>query len=184
VRRRARPGTWRADEPRDLARAQRLPPDTGLVEGEAEEVEQHEEDVLAGHSGVRPSGHVHAGLVASITVYTLPVAPIEHEEHSALRNSGYLRRPRTEPSEIRLFNADPTRAPFIFTRASVSLPPPPPRTAPSPPRSRSVTAPPAAAGDKAPRAPACNAPNFAVNFFLFFTRQNSGVTFSFSFSPR
>lgn len=30
----------------------------------------------------------------------------------------------------------------------------------------------------------CNAPNFAVEFFLFFTRQNSGVTFSFSFSPR
>jgi hypothetical protein len=28
----------------------------------------------------------------------------------------------------------------------------------------------------------CNAPNFAVEFFLFFTRQNSGVTFSFSFS--
>jgi hypothetical protein len=28
---------------------------------------------------------------------------------------------------------------------------------------------------------ACNAPNFAVEFFLFFTRQNSGVTFSFSF---
>jgi hypothetical protein len=27
----------------------------------------------------------------------------------------------------------------------------------------------------------CNAPNFAVEFFLFFTRQNSGVTFSFSF---
>jgi hypothetical protein len=25
---------------------------------------------------------------------------------------------------------------------------------------------------------------FAVEFFLFFTRQNSGVTFSFSFSPR
>jgi hypothetical protein len=31
---------------------------------------------------------------------------------------------------------------------------------------------------------ACNSPNFAVNFFLFFTRQNSGVTFSFSFSLR
>jgi hypothetical protein len=30
----------------------------------------------------------------------------------------------------------------------------------------------------------CNAPNFAVEFFLFFTRQNSGVTFPFSFSPR
>jgi glucose uptake protein GlcU len=30
----------------------------------------------------------------------------------------------------------------------------------------------------------CNAPNFAVEFFLFFTRQNSGVTFSFSLSPR
>jgi hypothetical protein len=30
----------------------------------------------------------------------------------------------------------------------------------------------------------CNAPNFAVEFFLFFTRQNSGVTFSFSFSLR
>jgi hypothetical protein len=28
----------------------------------------------------------------------------------------------------------------------------------------------------------CNAPNFAVEFFLFFTRQNSGVTFPFSFS--
>jgi hypothetical protein len=28
----------------------------------------------------------------------------------------------------------------------------------------------------------CNAPNFAVNFFfLFFTRQNSGVTFPFLF---
>jgi hypothetical protein len=25
---------------------------------------------------------------------------------------------------------------------------------------------------------------FAVEFFLFFTRQNSGVTFPFSFSPR
>jgi hypothetical protein len=25
---------------------------------------------------------------------------------------------------------------------------------------------------------------FAVEFFLFFTRQNSGVTFSFSFCPR
>jgi hypothetical protein len=33
-------------------------------------------------------------------------------------------------------------------------------------------------------APLCNAPNFAVEFFLFFTRQNSGVTFSFSFSLR
>jgi hypothetical protein len=32
--------------------------------------------------------------------------------------------------------------------------------------------------------PSCNAPNFAVEFFLFFTRQNSGVTFSFSFSLR
>jgi hypothetical protein len=33
--------------------------------------------------------------------------------------------------------------------------------------------------------PTCNAPNFAVDFFfLFFTRQNSGVTFSLSFSPR
>jgi hypothetical protein len=32
--------------------------------------------------------------------------------------------------------------------------------------------------------PQCNAPNFAVEFFLFFTRQNSGVTFSFSFFPR
>jgi hypothetical protein len=31
---------------------------------------------------------------------------------------------------------------------------------------------------------ACNAPNFAVEFFLFFTRQNSGVTFPFSFSLR
>jgi hypothetical protein len=30
----------------------------------------------------------------------------------------------------------------------------------------------------------CNAPNFAVEFFLFFTRQNSGVTFPFSFSLR
>jgi hypothetical protein len=35
-----------------------------------------------------------------------------------------------------------------------------------------------------PRDDDCNAPNFAVEFFLFFTRQNSGVTFSFSFSPR
>jgi hypothetical protein len=29
----------------------------------------------------------------------------------------------------------------------------------------------------------CNAPNFAVEFFLFFTRQNSGVTLSFFFFP-
>jgi hypothetical protein len=43
----------RGDESRDLARAQRLPPDAGLVEGEAEDAEQDEEDVLAGHGGVR-----------------------------------------------------------------------------------------------------------------------------------
>jgi hypothetical protein len=46
----------RADEPRDLARAQRLPPDAGLV-GEVEDAKQHEEDVLAGHGGVWARAH-------------------------------------------------------------------------------------------------------------------------------
>jgi hypothetical protein len=54
----------------------------------------------------------------------------------------------------------------------------------SPPVFGGGTDPPAGTSSAAATPPYCNAPNFAVEFFLFFTRQNSGVTFSFSFSLR